>query len=91
MGGSQWRLVTLPPALSAHVVTGSTPKLLQATFQLQPMNGSAWYYLGMAHHTLHRPEKVVSVIRHLHRFDPKLAHRLIVDAGRSDLSHLIGT
>jgi len=56
---------------------------------LQPMNPHAWYQLGMAYHTLHKPEKVNEVVMHLLRFDPRMTRRLILDAGRSDLAHLV--
>lgn len=56
---------------------------------LQPMNPHAWYQLGMAYHTLHKPEKVNEVVMHLHRFDPKMTRRLILDAERSDLAYLV--
>lgn len=45
----------------------------------------------MAHHTLNHEDKVTEIVKHLHRFDPKMSQRLIADTGRSDLSHLIGT
>ena len=64
---------------------------LERAAELQPMNSHAWYNLGMAYHTLHRPEKVEEVIRHIHRFDPKISRQLILETGRSDLAHLIGT
>jgi tetratricopeptide (TPR) repeat protein len=56
---------------------------------LQPMNPHAWYQLGMAYHTIHRPEKVQEVVMHLLRFDPKMTRRLILDAERTDLAHLV--
>jgi hypothetical protein len=53
------------------------------------MNPHAWYALGMAYHTLHNPDKVNQVVMHLLRFDPRMTRRLIHDAGRSDLAHLV--
>ena len=53
------------------------------------MNPHAWYQLGMAYHTLHKPEKVNEVVMHLLRFDPKMTRRLILDAERTDLAHLV--
>jgi tetratricopeptide (TPR) repeat protein len=64
-------------------------KALHEAATLQPMNPHAWYHLGMAYHTLHNPEKVNEVVMHLLRFDPKMTRRLILDAGRSDLAHLV--
>ena len=64
-------------------------KALREAATLQPMNPHAWYQLGMAYHKLHKPEKVDEVVMHLLRFDPKMTRRLIVDAERSDLAHLV--
>jgi tetratricopeptide (TPR) repeat protein len=57
--------------------------------ELQPMNGEAWYHLGMAQHLAHNPDRVRKVIEHLRSFDPKRSNRLIRDAERSDLTHLL--
>lgn len=67
---------------------GAAAAFRKAT-DLQPMNGVAWYQLGMAHHHCHDPETVAEVIRHLHTFEPKFCRRLVKDAERSDLEHLI--
>jgi tetratricopeptide (TPR) repeat protein len=64
-------------------------KALHEAATLQPMNPHAWYALGMAYHTLHNLEKVDEVVMHLLRFDPRMTRRLILDAGRSDLAHLV--
>jgi tetratricopeptide (TPR) repeat protein len=64
-------------------------KALHQAATLQPMNPHAWYQLGMAYHTVHNREKVNEVVMHLLRFDPKMTRRLILDAGRSDLAHLV--
>jgi tetratricopeptide (TPR) repeat protein len=64
-------------------------RALHEAATLQPMNPHAWYHLGMAYHTLHNPEKVNEVVKHLLRFDPKMTRRLILDAGRNDLAHLV--
>ena len=48
---------------------------------LQPMNGFAFYEVGMTHHALGRKDKVEEVLGHLGSFDPKLANRLARDAG----------
>ena len=57
--------------------------------QLEPMNGHAWYALGMTQHRLHQPDKVRSIVEHLNRFQRHHARRLIVDAERADLRHLV--
>lgn len=56
---------------------------------LQPMNPHAWYQLGMAYHTLQNADKVTEVVMHLLRFDPRMTRKLIRDAQRSDLLHLV--
>jgi tetratricopeptide (TPR) repeat protein len=62
---------------------------LEEAATLQPMNGHAWYALGMAHHATHNPDRVKEVIEHLVRFDPRMTRQLILDAGRTDLAHLV--
>jgi len=62
---------------------------LQEAATLQPMNAHAWYALGMAYHHSHNPDKVKEVVDHLFRFDPVMTRRLIQDAERSDLAHLV--
>jgi len=62
---------------------------MQRAAELQPMNGFAWYHLGMAHHALRRTDKVAEVAKHLNRFDRKLTRQLIHDTGRGDLQHLV--
>lgn len=64
-------------------------KSLEEAARLQPMNGHAWYALGMAHHHVHNPDKVKEIVLHLHRIDPLMCRRLIQDAERSDLAHLV--
>jgi tetratricopeptide (TPR) repeat protein len=56
---------------------------------LQPMNGDAFYQLGMAWHHANGPEQVKDVVERLVGFDPKRAKRLVQDAERADLMHLI--
>ena len=76
----------------AHAQLGQhedAARALHEAATLQPMNPHAWYQLGMAHHTLRNTEKVDEVVRHLLRFDPRMTRRLILDAGRSDLAHLV--
>jgi Flp pilus assembly protein TadD len=62
---------------------------LNEAAKLQPMNGLAWYALGMAWHHCNAPEKVEEVIRHTLTHDPQTAQRLVRDAGRTDLAHLL--
>jgi tetratricopeptide (TPR) repeat protein len=62
---------------------------LQHAAELQPMNGAAWYALGMARYHNHQPEEVERVIRHLALNEPQTARRLIQDAERADLAHLV--
>lgn len=62
---------------------------LEEASSLQPMNGHAWYAFGMAQHHLHNPDKVKEIVLHLHRIDPLMCRRLIQDAERSDLIHLV--
>jgi tetratricopeptide (TPR) repeat protein len=64
---------------------------LQHAAELQPMNGIAWYALGMARYHNHQPEQVEVVIRHLALHEPQTAKRLIRDAERADLAHLVET
>ena len=76
----------------AHAALGQHEEAARALHEaatLQPMNPHAWYQLGMAYHTLHKPEKVQEVAMHLLRFDPRMTRRLILDAERSDLAHLV--
>jgi hypothetical protein len=54
---------------------------LERAAALQPMNGLAFYEVGMTHHALGRRDKVDEVLSHLASFDPKLANKLAVDAG----------
>lgn len=62
---------------------------LQQAAALEPMNPHVWYLLGMTHYTLHQADDLKAVILHLHRFDPKMTRRLIQDAERPDLAHLV--
>jgi tetratricopeptide (TPR) repeat protein len=62
---------------------------LEQAATLQPMNPHAWYQLGMALHLTGNAERFMQVVMHLLRFDPKMTRRLILDAGRSDLAHLV--
>lgn len=62
---------------------------LERAAELQPMNGAAWYALGMARHHNNEPDRVAAVIRHLVDHEPQTAKRLIQDAERADLAHLV--
>jgi tetratricopeptide (TPR) repeat protein len=76
----------------AHAALGQheeAAKALHEAATLQPMNPHAWYQLGMAYHALRVTEKFDAVVMHMLRFDPKMTRRLINDAGRSDLAHLV--
>lgn len=64
-------------------------KSFERVVQIEPMNPHAWYQLGLAHHAQHDPGKVKAVIEQLHRFDPKMTRKLILDTGRGDLMHLV--
>ncbi|MDP2786743.1 MAG: tetratricopeptide repeat protein [Pseudomonadota bacterium] len=78
----------------AHAHQGehaAAAEALQHAAELQPMNGIAWYALGMAHYHNHQPEQVEAVIRHLALHEPQTAKRLIRDAERADLVHLVET
>lgn len=57
--------------------------------ELQPMNGEGFYQWGMACHHANQPDDVKKIVRKLADFDPKRALRLIKDAERADLKHLI--
>jgi tetratricopeptide (TPR) repeat protein len=57
--------------------------------ELQPFNGEAFYQLGMARHHANDPDGVKTVVKRLVGFDPKRARKLVHDAKRVDLSHLI--
>ena len=57
--------------------------------ELQPMNGEGYYQLGMAWHHANAPEKVTATVERLVGFDPQRARKLVHDAERTDLRHLI--
>ena len=76
----------------AHAALGEHKEAAQALREaatLQPMNAHAWYALGMAYHHSREPDQVKQVVEHLFRFDPLMTRRLIHDAARSDLAHLV--
>ena len=57
--------------------------------ELQPMNGEAFYQWAMACHHAHQPEQVGEIAKRLSSFEPKRALKLIKDAERPDLRHLV--
>jgi len=57
--------------------------------RLQPMSAPAWYQLGMACHHAHEGDRLHQVIHHLNRFDPRMAKRLILETGSTDLAYLV--
>ena len=62
---------------------------LERAAELQPMAGPVWYQFAMACHHAHEPERLRVAIKHLNRFDPKTARRLILETGTTDLAHLV--
>ena len=76
----------------AHAALGEhrdAMEALERAAKMQPMGSPLWYQLGMAAHHAHEPERVRAVIRHLNRFDPRAARRLILETGTTDLAHLV--
>ena len=76
----------------ANAATGNhseAARALSEAVRLQPMNGISYYQLGMAYYHLHDPDKVEKTITKLVKFDPKHAERLMHDAERPDLFHLL--
>lgn len=57
--------------------------------ELQPMNAEGFYQWGMACHHANQPDQVKAIIGRLAGFDPKHALKLVKDAERADLAHLI--
>jgi predicted TPR repeat methyltransferase len=75
-----------------HAHQGNHPAAAEALRQaadLQPMNGAAWYALGMAWHHCHEPDRLKAVIEHCAEVDPQAARRLIQETERADLAHLV--
>lgn len=68
---------------------GEAAEALEQAAKLQPMNGHAWYQLAMSYHALHEADRVKGIVEYLDRFDRHMAHKLIVDSGRSDLAHVV--
>lgn len=76
-------------ALAAQGEHEQAAQAFERAASLKPMNGHIWYQLGMAYHALHQPDKVKGIIEHLDRFDRHMARRLILDAERADLAHIV--
>lgn len=57
--------------------------------ELQPMNGEAFYQWAMACHHANQPDQVTVIAKRLAGFEPKRAMKLIKDAERPDLRHLV--
>lgn len=92
--------VRLSPALDrawygmglAHARLGQHAEAAKAfgkAADMQPLNGEAFYQLGMARHHANDPDGVKAVVERLVGFDPKRARKLVHDAERADLRHLI--
>lgn len=76
----------------ANAATGNhseAARALKEAVRLQPMNGISYYQLGMAYYHLHDPVNVEKTATKLVTFDPKHAERLMHDAERADLLHLL--
>lgn len=76
----------------AHAALGDHRAAMEAldkAANMQPMGSPVWYQLGMACHHAHEPERVRQIIKHLNRFDPRMARRLILETGTTDLAHLV--
>lgn len=54
---------------------------LKRNTQLQPMSPYGWYQLARVHVDRHEPEEARKIIRHLHRFEPKVAAQLERETG----------
>lgn len=59
------------------------------SIELQPMNAEGFYQWGMACHHANQPDQVKTIVGRLAGFDPKHAIKLVKDAERPDLVHLI--
>ncbi|WP_332815418.1 tetratricopeptide repeat protein [Ramlibacter sp.] len=54
---------------------------LKRNTQLQPMSPYGWYQLARVHVDRHEPEEALRIIRHLSRFEPKVAAQLERETG----------
>lgn len=76
----------------AHATLGEHREAMEAferAARLQPMSAPAWYQLGMACHHAREPDRLHQIIHHLNRFDPRMARRLILETGSTDLAYLV--
>jgi tetratricopeptide (TPR) repeat protein len=76
----------------AHATLGEHREAMEAfdkAARLQPMSSPVWYQLGMACHHAHEPDRMRQIIHHLNRFDPRMARRLILETGSTDLAFLV--
>jgi len=53
------------------------------------MSAPVWYQLGMASYHARDPDRLHQVIHHVNRFDPRMARRLILETGSTDLAYLV--
>ena len=56
---------------------------LKKNTELQPMSPFGWYQLARVHVDRQDPDEAVKVIRHLKRFEPKVAAQLERETGLS--------
>jgi cytochrome c-type biogenesis protein CcmH/NrfG len=54
---------------------------LKKNTQLQPMSPYGWYQLARVHVDRQEPEEARKIIRHLQRFEPKVAAQLERETG----------
>ncbi|WBY01691.1 tetratricopeptide repeat protein [Ramlibacter tataouinensis] len=54
---------------------------LKRNTQLQPMSPYGWYQLARVHADRHEAEEARRIIRHLQRFEPKVAAQLVRETG----------
>jgi tetratricopeptide (TPR) repeat protein len=54
---------------------------LKRNTQLQPMSPYGWYQLARVHAERHEPDEARRIIRHLQRFEPKVAAQLERETG----------
>lgn len=54
---------------------------LKRNTQLQPMSPYGWYQLARVHVDRQEPEEARKIIRHLQRFEPKVAAQLVRETG----------
>ena len=76
----------------AYAILGEHREAMEAfdrAARLQPMSAPVWYQLGMACHHAREPGRVHEIIHHVNRFDPRMARRLILDTGSTDLNYLV--